>query len=104
MTGSDASGVPPALGSPANGWHSRYNLTTIRYSPGPPKPADVTPPAPLPNGYHAWGTNNPLLSNHTGGAHVLLTDGSVRFIPNEIDLLTLKRLATRDDGQVIGEW
>lgn len=27
-----------------------------------------------------------------------------RFIANEIDLLTLKRLATRDDGHVIGEW
>ncbi|MCA9082028.1 MAG: DUF1559 domain-containing protein, partial [Planctomycetaceae bacterium] len=47
---------------------------------------------------------NPLISGHTGGAHVLLADGSVRFVSDNMHLLTLKRLATRDDGQVIGEW
>ncbi len=50
------------------------------------------------------GANNPLNSMHTGGVQILLTDGAVRFLSENIDLETLKRLATRDDGQVIGEF
>ncbi len=48
--------------------------------------------------------NTPLASDHTGGAHVLLTDGAVRFISNNIDINTLKYLGARDDGQIIGEF
>jgi len=48
--------------------------------------------------------NAPFASAHTGGAHVLLGDGSVRFISDNIFLDTLKYLAARDDGQVIGEF
>jgi hypothetical protein len=33
--------------------------------------------------------------------NALLADGSVRFIRVSIDLLTLARLATRDDGGVV---
>lgn len=104
LSGGSASGTPPAIGSPSNIWHSGYNLTTIRYAPGPPDLSLANPPTTLPDGYWEWGTNNPLLSNHAGGAHVLLTDGATRFASNSMDLLTLKRLATRDDGQVVGEW
>jgi prepilin-type processing-associated H-X9-DG protein len=50
------------------------------------------------------GPNSPLLSAHTGGVHILLGDGSVRFLSNNTDMKTIKRLATRDDGQVLGEF
>jgi len=33
-----------------------------------------------------------------------LLDGSVRFASAQTDMLTLLRLATRDDGGVIGNW
>lgn len=43
-------------------------------------------------------------SYHTGGAHVLLADGSVRFASNNIHRQTFQNLGDRADGQVIGEW
>ncbi|HQX49998.1 MAG TPA: DUF1559 domain-containing protein [Planctomycetaceae bacterium] len=50
------------------------------------------------------GVNIPLNSAHVGGVQVLLSDGSVRFLSENIDFATLNRLATRDDGQVLGEF
>ena len=45
--------------------------------------------------------NIPLISNHTGGVNAVMADGSVRFLKDATDLVTLARLATRDDGGVI---
>jgi prepilin-type N-terminal cleavage/methylation domain-containing protein len=45
-----------------------------------------------------------LKSNHEGGIHISLTDGSVRFLSESIDLVTYKDLADRADGNVIGEF
>ena len=50
------------------------------------------------------GNNNPIQSAHSGGVHVLLGDGSVRFISGSLHLPTWFQLATRDDGRVIGEF
>ena len=43
-------------------------------------------------------------SLHTGGCHVLLTDGAVRFLSENIDTNTRVRLSTIGDGQVVGEF
>jgi prepilin-type N-terminal cleavage/methylation domain-containing protein/prepilin-type processing-associated H-X9-DG protein len=43
-------------------------------------------------------------SFHTGGAQILLVDGSVRFISQNLDLETLARLVHVNDGQVLGEF
>jgi hypothetical protein len=43
-------------------------------------------------------------STHTGGCHVLIGDGTVRFISQNIDNITRTRLATISDGQTIGEF
>lgn len=45
-----------------------------------------------------------LKSNHEGGIHISLTDGSVRFLSESIDLVTYKNLADRADGNVVGEF
>ena len=52
----------------------------------------------------ASGSNTPLASFHTGGVHVLLTDGSVRFVGDNIDMQTLTSLSVRNDGNAVGEY
>jgi len=49
--------------------------------------------------------NNTIINSmHTGGLFILLTDGSVRFLSENVDFQNLKKLAMRDDGQPIGEF
>ena len=47
------------------------------------------------------GVNNGIHSSHSGGSNVLLGDGSVTFLKDDMDMITLFRMATRDDGQVV---
>ena len=53
---------------------------------------------------HPYRNNTMLNSFHTGGVFVLLADGSVRFISDNIDFQNLKKLSMRDDGQPLGEF
>jgi len=83
-----------------------FNCTTIRYPINTKKHPTITPPG---NGAGAGiidntGQNIPLTSGHPGGVLVLLGDGSVRFVSQTTDMNTLGRLATRDDGQPIGNF
>ncbi len=43
-------------------------------------------------------------SRHTGGAHVLLADGAVRFVSNNVDINTWQRLGAIADGNPVGEF
>ena len=43
-------------------------------------------------------------SHHTGGCHVLLGDGTVRFINENIDHHVLVNMARRSDGETLGEF
>ncbi len=49
-----------------------------------------------------WGAG--LYAFHTGGAHVLLCDGSVRFLNSDIDNFTLVGLISRHGGEVVGNF
>lgn len=86
-----------------NGWqHERpFNMTTVRYSPNAPV---IDNDANWPGIGNNFGSNNPLNSAHTGGIQVLLGDGSARFISDNIDMYTLRLLATRNDGKVMGDF
>ena len=47
------------------------------------------------------GNNIPISSAHTGGANVAMADGSVKFMSQNIVLLTLQYLSDRADGNVV---
>jgi len=104
----DSTGTPRSVdGSYPHGWmmgthhdanrRREFNLTTIRYAPN-------TSTYPLPGVAENHGVNNPLMSAHSGGVQVVLLDGHVAFISDNVDLVTLKRLALRDDRQPVGEY
>ncbi|QDU11894.1 DUF1559 domain-containing protein [Gimesia aquarii] len=97
VTGTFGNGTPPHY-EPTNLAFPPpcFNITTIRYSPNSSYDQ--------PGVHNNHGPNNPLASAHEGGVMVLLADGSVRFISENINLTTLKQLAVRDDGQSIGEF
>jgi prepilin-type N-terminal cleavage/methylation domain-containing protein len=97
--GTVSTGTPPQLMGPGGFTPAFpvFNLTTVRYPIG-------TQDGGLPGIHNDGGPNNPLLSAHSGGTQVLLTDGSVRFLSENMNLETLKYLCTRNDGQVLGEF
>ena len=101
LMGCRVPGTPPNY-DPAGttGDDRAFNITTVRYSPNQEPFANQLFPGMGSN----VGANNPLMSYHTGGVQILLGDGAVRFLSENINLETLKQLATRDDGQVIGEF
>jgi prepilin-type processing-associated H-X9-DG protein len=43
-------------------------------------------------------------SRHTGGVHILLCDGSTRFVSDNIDMVTWQAIATKSGGEVIGDF
>ncbi|QDV15651.1 Type II secretion system protein G precursor [Gimesia panareensis] len=43
-------------------------------------------------------------STHTGGLHVLMGDGAVRFVSENIDTTTRNNLANISDGNILGEF
>ncbi len=70
------------------------------------------------NAYSGWALINGQVSRgvgpssqHTGGAHVLMADGAVRFISENIDasrnstpMSTYQKLGSRNDGEAVGEF
>jgi prepilin-type N-terminal cleavage/methylation domain-containing protein len=44
-----------------------------------------------------------ILSAHTGGAHVLISDGAVKFLSENMDAVTWYRACSRNDNQVAGD-
>ncbi|HUG19827.1 MAG TPA: DUF1559 domain-containing protein [Planctomycetaceae bacterium] len=60
----------------------------------------------LPDGkchhWQNWQTSQGFKSNHTGGAHFVLCDGSVHFLSENIDYRTYQRLGCRRDGEAVG--
>ena len=73
--------------------------TTIRHAPnsfwtsGAPSNANLT-----------YRPNTIVNSYHPGGIQTVYADGSAHFLSETIQLETLKMLAVRDDGLVVGEY
>ena len=94
-------GSMSAASSNAN-HHRCYAMTTIAVPVG--FNSQLTPDGSGSPGTRVNDCNTPIQSAHPGGANILLGDGSVRFISETVELQTLRNLANRDDGNVLGEF
>jgi prepilin-type processing-associated H-X9-DG protein len=52
----------------------------------------------------AWRLTLASRSRHTGGVQSLLCDGSVRFISDNIDKATWRRLGSSEDGLTVSDF
>jgi prepilin-type N-terminal cleavage/methylation domain-containing protein/prepilin-type processing-associated H-X9-DG protein len=82
-------------GSPGPQDMRAYAFTTIRDAPNPKGTAAYM---------NEVMCNTPLASAHPNGVQGAFADGSVRMITDTINLLTLKYLADRDDGNAVGDF
>ena len=76
---------------PLRGDPRAFNLTTVSHRINEKSSAAYGVPGNC-------GPNTPIQSVHSGGAGVLLADGSVRFLTDDLDLATLYSLCNRNDG------
>jgi len=83
--------MPAMTGSP---WGS--GTTAVRYAINPKTTAVGTD--------NTWDANTALTSFHVGGVNVLMADGAVKFISENMDFTNLLKIASRDDGQVLGDF
>lgn len=90
--GSDLTAITPGCYYPGG-------ITTVRYTPNSFKKSAPAGPASS-----QASSSTVINSFHTGGVHVVLGDGSVRFVSDNVDFGTLGGLCCRDDGQVTGEY
>jgi prepilin-type N-terminal cleavage/methylation domain-containing protein/prepilin-type processing-associated H-X9-DG protein len=100
LMGTNLAGTPPNLDPTGANDFRTFNIVTVRY------PINAGPWANqiFPGFGSNLGANNPLNSNHPGGVNALLTDGSVQFLAETMELLTLKRLAARNDKAPVGNY
>ena len=71
-------------------------ITTVRYATNPKTTATGMD--------EVYDMNTALTSSHSGGINILMTDGAVRFISDNLNFTTLTSLASKDDGAVLGEF
>ena len=51
-----------------------------------------------------WGNNYSFASQHVGGGHFTMGDGTVKFISDNVDLQLYRNLATINGAETIGEF
>ena len=88
-----------------NPWYGGWMATNTNVLYYPPNSRVYGQP-----GAYGWNTqqnamyNSPLNSAHAGGVHVLMSDGSGRFLSDNINLNTYYYLGACADRQTLGEW
>lgn len=93
----------PKFLSPENGPDAAATLTLVHAGPSGGE-LDITGfpiihPVNFPT-YHV----GQMFSEHPGGGHVCMGDGSVRFISENINLLLFAELSSISEGEVVGEF
>jgi hypothetical protein len=77
-------------------WLQSYHSTTQYFHVAPPNTRScMYPPGRI---------STTASSYHAAGVHVLMSDGAVRFVGNNIDLRTWRGLGSRAGEEVLGEF
>ena len=68
-------------------------------------PSNADPPSAVCRCHHhrSWQAADGFKSQHPGGAHFLMADGSVHFLDENIDYVNYQRLGDRHDGETVTE-
>lgn len=90
--------IGPRLSSSTVGWHPGVESLDVSSSGGGSATYVI-------NGSAAtWGSAWVASSSHEGGIHILLGDGGIRFLSENIDRSTYRNLVTPKDGNILGEF
>ncbi len=94
---------PQGMWCGSTGGDRFFNVTTVRHPPNykQSEGGDLSTRCQTTGVCGDMGNNNPLQSAHEGGAHVLVVDGTVRFVSANIDFSLLLKSADRADGIII---
>ena len=65
------------------------------------EPTSCVTAGPLGTKGNNAGANDELFSFHPGGVNVLIGDGSVRFLKDSVNVVTLRGLVTLKGGEVV---
>ncbi len=108
-----APGVPGGVFSAPNRWADTDGGSGVSGAPGaPPLDRKIINNNSTPKGgpttclwsVNNCGPNDEPFSLHTGGCQAVLGDGSVRFLSENLDTQTIRRLCNPSDGEVLGEF
>ena len=93
----------PRFSSPENGPDAAATLTLVHAGPSGGE-LDITGfPIIHPVNFPTFHVGQ-MYSEHPGGGHICLGDGSVRFVSENINLLLFAALSSINEGEIIGEY
>ncbi len=78
----------------ADSWSS--GVTTVRYA--------INSPTTAGGSDNPWDANTVINSYHTGGIHILLSDGSARFLSEQTNFTTVLQLCSRNDAVPLNDY
>lgn len=84
--------------STTNGWCWVHTVESVGFTAIPINTFKYNSP------YVDWMIPWGYASTHVGGCHFLMGDGAVRFISENISLITYRNLSTIKDGETLGEF
>ena len=98
--------IIPECNDHRSGWWNYNGMGTAHASMAVPLNTMTTctgaPSTPDCSAKNNWNFSWGFRSRHTGGAHFLMGDGTVRFLSEAVDYNTYQNLGQRNDSQELG--
>lgn len=93
----------PSMATPENGPDAAATLTLVHAGPSGGE-LDITGfPIIHPVNFPTLHVGQ-MYSEHVGGGHIALGDGSVRFVSESINQLTFAKLSSMNEGEIVGDF